>query len=155
MEFDDQVLAFVRLAQKNHVRMIMVGGGAVNFHGYRRHSADVDFWIDHTTENLNNLKVCLNQLGFEFDDFPEEVIRGEQNVSIKISPVQEIELIMKFNPGKSFDATYESAEKTSFPNFPNTVYRVINFDDLITSKVKSGRPKDLLDIHELKRLKEQ
>ena len=27
---------------------LMVGGGAVNFHGYQRHSADVDFWIETT-----------------------------------------------------------------------------------------------------------
>lgn len=25
--------------------MMMVGGGTVNFYGYQRHSAAVDFWI--------------------------------------------------------------------------------------------------------------
>ena len=39
---------FISLANKHTVRMIMVGGGAVNFHGYQRHSADVDFWIETT-----------------------------------------------------------------------------------------------------------
>jgi hypothetical protein len=32
--------------------MILVGGGAVNFHGFQRHSADIDFWIDVSEENL-------------------------------------------------------------------------------------------------------
>lgn len=47
----------------------MVGGGAVNFYGYQRHSADVDFWIDTTSENLVALRDTLNDMGYEFDDF--------------------------------------------------------------------------------------
>ncbi|WP_205623560.1 hypothetical protein [Anditalea andensis] len=35
---------FIELCDRYEVEMIMVGGGAVNFHGYQRHSADVDFW---------------------------------------------------------------------------------------------------------------
>jgi hypothetical protein len=32
-------------------------------------------------------------------------------------------------------------------------WRVLNFDDLVTSKIKSARPKDLLDIQELIRIR--
>jgi hypothetical protein len=32
-------------------------------------------------------------------------------------------------------------------------FRVLNFPDLIESKLRSGRPKDLLDVQELKRRK--
>ena len=85
----------------------MVGGGAVNFYGYQRHSADVDFWIDTTPSNLVALREALNELGYEFDDFPEDVKRGQQNISIKISPVIDIELITSFNPGRSFSECYE------------------------------------------------
>jgi len=31
-------------------------------------------------------------------------------------------------------------------------WNIISFEDLINSKVKSGRPKDLLDIKELQRI---
>ena len=45
MEFEwkESIDQFIFLANKNGVRMLMVGGGAVNFHGYQRHSPDVDF----------------------------------------------------------------------------------------------------------------
>ena len=33
-------------------------------------------------------------------------------------------------------------------------WRVLSYEDLITSKIKSGRPKDLLDIQELERIKQ-
>ena len=103
LNFEEDVWMFISLAQKYQVRMLMVGGGAVNFYGYQRHSADVDFWIDTTPSNLLALRNALNELGYEFDDFPEDVKNGQQNISIKISPVIDIELITSFNPGRSFD----------------------------------------------------
>ncbi len=107
LDFDEDVWMFISLAQKHNVKMLMVGGGAVNFYGYQRHSADVDFWIDTTPSNLVALREALNELGYEFDDFPEDVKRGQQNISIKISPVIDIELITSFNPGRSFSECYE------------------------------------------------
>ena len=78
------------LSPKNHVRMILVGGGAVNFHGYQRHSADVDFWIDLTELNLLRLVNALHDLGYSIKELPQEVKDGKQNISIRISPVIEI-----------------------------------------------------------------
>ncbi|MCB9191646.1 MAG: nucleotidyl transferase AbiEii/AbiGii toxin family protein [Flavobacteriales bacterium] len=153
MEFDDKVRQFIELANKHEVRLLMVGGGAVNFHGYQRHSADVDFWLDISPENLERLKLALNELGYAFDDFPQEVKQAEQNVSIKISPIQEIELITRFNPGKTFDEAFADAEITTFDDLEVAKYRVLSFEDLINSKIKSSRPKDLLDIQQLKKLK--
>ena len=46
--WEENIDSFVSLANKYKVRMLMVGAGAVNFHGQQRHSADVDFWIETT-----------------------------------------------------------------------------------------------------------
>ena len=153
MEFDEKVQRFIELANKHEVRLLMVGGGAVNFHGYQRHSADVDFWVDIEAHNLEKLKSAIHELGYAFDDFPDEVKRAEQNISIKISPIQEIELITRFNPGKTFNEAYENAEISMLYDLEIAKYRVLNFEDLINSKIRSGRPKDQLDILELKRLR--
>lgn len=63
--------------------------------------------------------------------------------------MSEIELITKFNPNCSFEEAY--SRKTEIKN-EGLVYSIINLNDLINSKVKSLRPKDLLDIYELKRI---
>jgi hypothetical protein len=133
--------------------MILVGGGAVNFYGYQRHSADVDFWIDISDENLDRLKVVLNEMEYLFEEFPTEVKSGLQNISVKISPVFDIELISRFNPGKTFDEAYAESVITTLRDNPSVIYRVLQYADLINSKIKSGRPKDLLDIQELNRLR--
>mgnify|MGYP000296422248 CR=1 FL=1 len=84
--WDNEILSFIELSSRNNVRMIMVGGGAVNFHGYQRHSADVDFWIDTTEENFKNLVIVFNEMGYEITDFPDDVKQQLQNISVKFSP---------------------------------------------------------------------
>jgi hypothetical protein len=134
----------------------MVGGGAVNFHGYQRHSADVDFWIDISSTNLQNLKTVLVKMGYILEDFPESIKLAEQNISLKFTPTSlNIELITRFSINKSFDIAYEEAEKVNFEGNSIAKWRVLNFDDLVTSKIKAARPKDLLDIQELNRIRNQ
>ena len=52
-------------AAKHKVRMLMVGGAAVNFHGYQRHSVDVDFWIDTSSENFENLITVFREMDYD------------------------------------------------------------------------------------------
>jgi hypothetical protein len=130
----------------------MVGGTAVNYNGYRRHSADVDFWIDSTKANLKNLKNALNALGFAFEDYPDEVYYGHQNISLKVSPEMELELLTTFSLSKSFDEAYNDSEIIKLND--TLVCRVINLNDLLENKQRSARPKDLLDIQELKKIRD-
>ena len=153
-DWDSNILTFLELCNKHDVRILMVGGGAVNFHGYQRHSADVDFWLETTNENLLKLIRVLNEMGYEVNDFPESVKNQEQNISMKFSPTSiAIELITRFSVNRSFDQAYNEAEIAQVEGYPLLKWNVLNFDDLITSKIKSSRAKDLLDIQELKRLK--
>lgn len=41
--FPNRVERFIKAANRHGLKMILVGGGAVNFYGYQRHSADLDF----------------------------------------------------------------------------------------------------------------
>lgn len=68
---------FINKADSFGVRMIMVGGGAVNFHGYQRHSADVDFWIDTSPDNLKRLAETFISMGYELNEFPDSVKKPE------------------------------------------------------------------------------
>ena len=77
---------FIELANKHEVKMILIGGGAVNFHGYQRHSAHIDFWIKSDEENLSKLIHTFQEMGFEVDEFPDEVKKKDKNISVKFSP---------------------------------------------------------------------
>jgi hypothetical protein len=145
---------FISEANKQEIEMIMVGGGAVNFHGYQRHSADVDFWINPTNENFKKLLNVFQNLGYNIERFPDSVLKGEQNISLKFSPAQiDIELITRFSVNKPFEDAFRESKLVELKENQKVYkWRVLSFEDLIISKVKSGRPKDLLDIQELKKI---
>jgi predicted nucleotidyltransferase len=147
--FPERLEQFIRTANKNKVKMILVGGGAVNFHGYQRHSADIDFWVEVTETNLLRLLKTLREMEYQIPDLPEEVKTSNQNISIKISPVLDLELITSFNPGKTFEEAFEESIQVEKDNL---MYRVLSFNDLILSKISTDRIKDKLDIEELQKI---
>ena len=152
MLYETDVITFIELANKHNVRMLLVGGGAVNFHGYQRHSADVDFWIDTTKKNIAKLIEVFQEMGFEISELPADVKNGDQNISIKFSPYQTLELISRFNQNKTFEEAWKDAVVGEIRDNNIARYRVLSLEDLVISKIKSGRPKDLLDIQELQRI---
>ncbi|MCF6306524.1 MAG: nucleotidyltransferase [Flavobacteriaceae bacterium] len=152
--WENSINEFVKLAGQYKVRMILVGGAAVNFYGYQRHSADVDFWIETTKENLDKLIIVFNEMGYEINSFPKEVEQQQQNISIKFSPAEmDLELITKFSINKTFDEAYKESEEVEIQGLSFMKWRVLSYEDLITSKVKANRPKDLLDIQQLIKIK--
>ncbi|MET3028366.1 nucleotidyl transferase AbiEii/AbiGii toxin family protein [Flavobacterium sp. UW10123] len=151
--WDQNIDEFIALSTKHNVRMLMVGGGAVNFHGYQRHSADVDFWIETTDENFRKLVLVFNEMGYEIDDFPENVKQQQQNISIKFSPVDlDLELITKFSVNKSFDEAYNDSEEVTVNGKTFLKWNVLSLEDLITSKIKANRAKDLFDVQQLREI---
>jgi hypothetical protein len=153
--WNDNINQFISLSNKYNVKMLMVGGGAVNFHGYQRHSADVDFWIETTEENLKKLAMVFKEMGYEIDDFPENVKKQEQNISIKFSPIDlDLELITRFSINKTFDEAYRDSELVAIEVENNSFlkWNVLSLEDLVTSKIKANRPKDLIDIQQLRNI---
>jgi Nucleotidyl transferase of unknown function (DUF2204) len=151
--WEENIDSFVALANKHKVRMLMVGGGAVNFHGYQRHSADVDFWIETTEENFKKLVAVFNEMGYEIADFPQAVKKQQQNISIKFTPLDlNLELITNFSVNKTFDEAFRDSETVEVNNKLFLRWNVLSLEDLITSKIKAGRPKDLLDIQQLQEI---
>lgn len=152
-KWSENIDSFIALTNRFDVRMIMVGGGAVNFHGYQRHSADIDFWIETTPENLDKLVLVFKEMGYEIQDFPMKVKKQRQNISVKFSPVElNLELITKFEIGKTFDEAFKEAENAEIKGEKLMKWKVLSLENLLISKVKAGRPKDLLDIQQLKEI---
>jgi len=72
-QWKEYIDTFIHVANKHGVGMLMAGGGAVNFHGYQRHSATVDFWIDTDALNLEKLAAVFREMGYAIESFPDAV----------------------------------------------------------------------------------
>jgi len=155
-EWSNKISSFIELSNKHKVRMIMVGGGAVNFHGYQRHSADVDFWIDTTESNFNRLIKVFFEMGYEITEFPKDVRNQLQNISVKFSPIDlNLELITKFSTNKSFEEAYNNSVLAELKGNKALKWHVLSYKDLIDSKIRANRPKDLLDIQQLREIRKK
>ncbi len=133
----------------NHleVKYMVVGGFAVNFHGYNRSTGDLDLWISNTHENLNNLKMALNDLGFEL---PEEAIAELKSDRMVTFSDEEcvVELMTRLNI--SNEVSFEEALRRADTRLLNDIkFRVISLTDLKNEKSRSKRYKDLDDFSKL------
>ena len=62
---------------------------------------------------------------------------------------KDLELITKFAINKTFDQAFQESKTVQFGENNLLKFKVLSYDDLILSKIKSGRPKDLLDVQQL------
>ena len=136
---------------KYKVNYLVVGGYAVNSYGYLRSTGDMDLWIDKSQKNLENAKNALLYLSYPKEAVNQaiEELSANKNINLRQNEFFKIELITFLSSTLKFSEAYKNKTIKSILGVQATV---IDFEDLCNLKIKSGRPKDLLDVHELKRL---
>ena len=146
-DFEDVLAAF----EKQRVNYMLVGGYAVNFHGYERNTSDLDIWVKSTTENTDCIIKALSDLGFDEESL--ENIRAFDlskpflfHIGSKPNDIE----VFNFVTG----VQYEDAEphKIPFSYSPNLSVSFISIRDLILNKMLTGRTKDKLDVEMLQQI---
>jgi predicted nucleotidyltransferase len=157
------ILHVCKMLNKNNVQYLIVGGTAVAFHGYFRwsqnHSGepaakfDLDIWYNPTYDNYFNLLNAIEELGQDVVKFREEQSPDPKKSYFRL----ELEKItLDFLPElKGLSKFRESFDKKDTVNINGIDILFINFDDLIEDKSANSRPKDLLDIKQLKAKKKE
>ncbi|MEW6087101.1 MAG: nucleotidyl transferase AbiEii/AbiGii toxin family protein [bacterium] len=135
---------------ENNIKYILVGGLAVDLCGFSRATEDVDILIESSKENINSLLKCLESFGegsakeLKIEDFtPEEgCIRINEDFPLDIFTIMTGNTYNDLLPYSEIFITENKIE-----------IRYLNKEGLIKLKKHSVRPKDQLDVKELKRLK--
>jgi predicted nucleotidyltransferase len=160
----DSVVAIVESLNENGVQYLIVGGLAVVAHGYVRFTADVDLLLSVDPDNLKRAVEALKALAYRprapvpFDDFlnPSKRLEWsrEKNMTVfslfsDAHPATEVDLFLE--PPIDFNAAYTRAVRQEVDSgLPATF---CSLDDLIELKTVAGRPEDLADIENLKKLR--
>ncbi len=162
------VEAIVRALNENNVQYLIVGGLAVNAHGYQRATDDVDLVIGLAPDNIIRGLRALETIGFRMsipvtpEQFAEpgerERWRRDKNMLVlklwsdihRTAPID----VFVYEP---FDFQTEFAEAAWQDLEPDLKAPVIRLDTLLELKRSAGRLQDLADIEaldEIRKLRE-
>jgi predicted nucleotidyltransferase len=143
----------VNAIRKEKINYMIVGGYAVNFHGYSRNTVDIDLVIKFTLTNLKKIEKILHQMGMvsrlpidaiSIFKFRDEYIKNRNliawNFYNKDDPTDQVDILI------NHDISDFKSEKFKVGQME---VKVISKEDLIKMKKSAGRDKDLLDIKEL------
>lgn len=158
MLYDD---VFRELAVRR-VRYLIVGGIAVNLHGYARLTMDMDLMLDLSEPNMEQAVLALERLGYmpRAPVKAAELVSGEKRrewiaqkravVFTFIHPAAPFKMIDIFldNP-VDFDKAFE---RRTLLNIGGVAVDVASVEDLINMKTISGRPRDMEDVEHLRKI---
>ena len=154
----DSIISVGQALNNQHVDYLIVGGTAVAFYGYFRHSIDmaglpadrpdVDIWYNPTYSNYFKLLDALTDLGQDIVKYKNEQSPDPRKSFFKyefdnftLDLLPEIKASLRFGPAFSRREVIELG---------GIALPFIYFEDLIADKESSARPKDLIDIAHLR-----
>lgn len=149
MDIQKDFEEFLKLLNKKKVEYVVVGGYAVAFHGFVRATKDIDVFFNSSIQNIQRLKMVLNEFGFPVDGL-DAVAFSEHGKIIRmgVAPVM-IELINAIS-GVSFKTAWKNRVTGAYGK---TKVFYLSKPDLLKNKRASGRLRDLVDVEELKSIR--
>ena len=147
---DEDLLRFWKLLSDNDVKYIMVGGFAVNMHGYIRATGDVYIWIKDDKENRCKLGNAMASFGYEELSWEDiQFVPGWTNFYIGNGIELDVLIDMKGLEEFSFNDCLNLAQAAEIENIK---VPFLHIQHLIANKKAVNRPKDQLDVLELEKI---
>ena len=145
----------------HQVEYLIVGGTAVNIHGYHRISMglppgvdfDIDIWYKPTIENFIKLSKAIQSIGVNRAEELDKIIFDPKKTFLRLTHGNYKMEFLPFISGidiKQFASSYQNRSNYDLNGINITV---IGYDDLIASKKALSRHVDLQDVVELQKIK--
>ena len=134
---------FLRYLKDHEVRFLLIGGYAVNAHGYVRNTVDIDVWVASNPENRRRVVHAVREFGFASTGY--DVLDAERAMLSMGAPPLRI-AVMRVIDGVEFEDCWSRRVQVVLDGVE---LPLISLPDLKTNKLASGRPKDLVDLNEL------
>jgi predicted nucleotidyltransferase len=129
----DDFREFLKLCNRKRLKYLLIGGYAVGHYGYPRATADMDIWIELSSENAARMVEALVAFGFDVPELSADLFleRGK---------------IMNDIDGVTFAKCYSARKRVRMDGIK---VDVISLQHLKANKAASGRLKDLDDLEHL------
>lgn len=131
------------MLNSNDVRYLLVGGHAVNYHGYPRATADLDVWVAVDPDNSRKLEKTLQDFGFDGAEAAMFEATGKV-IRMGVPPLR-IEILTSVS-GVEFDECFLERETAEIEG---VTVNLISLPRLKQNKRSAGRSKDFADLEQL------
>ena len=132
---------FLKLLNRHNVRYVIVGGYAVGIHGYIRPTHDLDVFVEMSPHNAAALVNVFCEFGFQDAGVDEELFLTKGTIVRAGGEVLRVEVFNDIS-GVTFEECLAGSVEETITGIP---IRIIGLPQLLVNKLKSGRPKDLID----------
>ena len=135
---------------KAKVDFIIIGGYSVIFHGYKRTTGDIDIWLKPNNDNKQKLLPVLKYFGFGVGELNEvSALDFTKHLVFSIGePPEKMDFLTYINL-----VNYDSADKQKIlADIEGLSVPFLHLNDLVLSKMNTGRQKDKADIEMLQKL---
>jgi len=148
---DETLLEFWKSLNQHKVLYIMVGGFAVNMHGFTRYTNDINLWLKDTKINRQNFGKAMAPLGYNGLTWEEiQFVPGWSDFYIGPGIGLDIMIDMKGLNDIPFDDAYK---QSNFGQIEGLLVPFLNMNHLIANKKAVNCPKDQIDVIELEKIK--
>lgn len=145
-DYKDLLSAF----QSHGVKYLIVGGFAVIYHAQPRFTKDMDLFIKADPENGRATYAALAEFGAALQGISAEDFT-DRNSFFRFGREPKAFDILPAIPGVDFDAAWERRVETVIDTSTGLKANFISADDLIASKLASGRIRDLADVEDIRK----
>ncbi len=132
------------------VDFILIGGYSVIYHGYKRTTGDMDIWLKPDNENKAKLAKALKAVGFNTEDLSvlNEIDLTKHTVFSIWDDPEKVDFITIINL-----VDYDAANNQKIlGDIDGLQVPVLHLNDLILSKMNTGRLQDKADIEKLQEI---
>jgi hypothetical protein len=138
-------LDLLRFLSEEKVEYLVVGGMAVNYHGYHRSTGDLDLWVATSSQNQDRLAAALQRFGFSAQAVAHRPLLESPKFLRIGQPPLRVEIHSEIS-GCKFEDCLARSEHCSISGVD---VRFLSLRDLRQNKRAAGRTKDLADLEEL------
>lgn len=143
----DKFLELMKTLEEYNVEYILIGGLAINIHGFTRNTEDIDLFINPTNKNINNIQKALYKVFNDDEIYQITAEEIEKYSVIRYGTDFFFYIVIISNIGEKFHfADLNYAEKT----IDDIKIKVADIETLYKLKEKTFREIDQLDIKFLK-----
>lgn len=137
----------IEIFNKYGVKYLIAGAYAMSKAGYSRSTYDIDLWVEKSLVNAVKIYKALEEFGVPFEIKPDDFLQKDSVFQIGIEPSR-IDILTDID-GVEFEDAWKNRV---IEQFDGLTASTLSINELIINKSATNRPKDKLDLEQLKQL---